>query len=112
MRLPKILVRQAFPLNNVSLAAFPQSAPRWKSTDKMYEHGYAHSYADAVMPQSKMRDLNRGKQLDCTCKQCGYKQHNQQPGVAIEPSALISQGSQHPAELDPVDGKKRSHDIA
>ena len=58
----------------------------------MYDCGDAHCHAKPVMPQSEVRDLDRRKQLDRTCKQRGYEQDNQQPGVGVEPSELLPQG--------------------
>ena len=85
------------------------SVQGWDATYKMYHHGYGHGYADAVMPEPEMRNLDRGKHFDCACKQCGYKQDDHQPGVGIKPSEPVFHGGKHSSELSPVDNHKGSH---
>lgn len=59
-----------------------------------------------------MRDLDWRKQLDRTCKQRGYEQENQQPGVGVEPSEFLLQGVQYFLELSPVNKQKCRHCVS
>ena len=78
----------------------------------MNDGGDAHCHAKPVMPQSEMRNLDGRKQLYRPCKQRGYEQDNQNPGVGVEPSEFLLQGVQHFMELCPVDKQKCRHGIS